>query len=290
MADAVFEVGVAKALTANAFTRDGYIFEGWATSAGGAKVYEDQQSVSDLTTPGATVNLYAVWKSLGGVQLWENGPYWAECNVGATKPEESGYYFWWGDTVGYKRNGSRWDAADGSKTGFSFSQENCPTYEMKNAQLQAAGYVDWDGQDGFYDGGNLVAAYDAATVHLGAPWRMPTADEISTLVYDCDWEWTKVNGVFGRKVKGRGTYASKQIFLPAAGCGSGSDIQYSFLNNSKCGQYWSSTAADDYDPEYSLFLFFDSFGINEAYDDSGRLAGHWSWDLRYVGCTIRPVR
>ncbi|MGN0853265.1 MAG: hypothetical protein ACI4Q3_07805, partial [Kiritimatiellia bacterium] len=28
-----------------------------------------------------------------GVQLWEDGPYWAECNVGATKPEESGYHF-----------------------------------------------------------------------------------------------------------------------------------------------------------------------------------------------------
>lgn len=32
-------------------------------------------------------------KVLGGVQLWENGPYWAECNVGASKPEEYGYYF-----------------------------------------------------------------------------------------------------------------------------------------------------------------------------------------------------
>ena len=42
---------------------------------------------------------------LGGVQLWENGPYWAECNVGATNPEEYGYYFWWGDTVGYTRSG-----------------------------------------------------------------------------------------------------------------------------------------------------------------------------------------
>ncbi len=40
---------------------------------------------------------------LGGVQLWVNGPYWAECNVGAITPEEYGYYFWWGDTVGYKR-------------------------------------------------------------------------------------------------------------------------------------------------------------------------------------------
>ena len=40
------------------------------------------------------VSLIAV-KPLGGVQLWENGPYWAECNVGATKPGEYGYYFWW---------------------------------------------------------------------------------------------------------------------------------------------------------------------------------------------------
>lgn len=42
---------------------------------------------------------------LGGVQLWENGPYWAECNVGASAPEDYGYYFWWGDTVGYTRSG-----------------------------------------------------------------------------------------------------------------------------------------------------------------------------------------
>ena len=41
-----------------------------------------------------------------GTRLWADGPYWAECNVGATKPEECGYYFWWGDTVGYKRNAS----------------------------------------------------------------------------------------------------------------------------------------------------------------------------------------
>ena len=44
-------------------------------------------------------------EGLGGVQLWENGPYWAECNAGATRPEEYGYYFWWGDTVGYTRSG-----------------------------------------------------------------------------------------------------------------------------------------------------------------------------------------
>ena len=45
-----------------------------------------------------------ITEDLGGVQLWENGPYWAECNVGASSLEDDGYYFWWGDTVGYTRD------------------------------------------------------------------------------------------------------------------------------------------------------------------------------------------
>ena len=66
--------------------------------------------------------------SLGGVQLWENGPYWAECNVGALAPEESGYYFWWGDTVGYARSGGTWVSSMGEQTsGSPFSSSSCPT-------------------------------------------------------------------------------------------------------------------------------------------------------------------
>ena len=64
MANQSFTYGTEKALTANAFTRTGYTFQGWATSASGAKVYNDKQSVSNLTaTAGAVVNLYAVWKA-----------------------------------------------------------------------------------------------------------------------------------------------------------------------------------------------------------------------------------
>ena len=62
MSNESFTYGTAKSLTANAFTRTGYTFSGWATSATGAKVYNDKQSVSNLTeTAGATVNLYAKW-------------------------------------------------------------------------------------------------------------------------------------------------------------------------------------------------------------------------------------
>ena len=53
---------VSKALTSNGFTRAGYTFAGWATSASGSVVYSNGQSVKNLTaTKGATVTLYAKW-------------------------------------------------------------------------------------------------------------------------------------------------------------------------------------------------------------------------------------
>ena len=52
-----------KTLTANGFARTGYTFMGWATSSGGAVVYADEESVSNLTSVnGTTVTLYAVWR------------------------------------------------------------------------------------------------------------------------------------------------------------------------------------------------------------------------------------
>ena len=56
--------GTKKNLTANAFTRQGYYFVGWALSVNGGKAYSDKAAVSNLTeTKNATVTLYAVWRS-----------------------------------------------------------------------------------------------------------------------------------------------------------------------------------------------------------------------------------
>lgn len=209
-----------------------------------------------------TVNL----KPHGGVQLWENGPYWAECNVGATKPEEFGYYFWWGDTAGYKRNASNdgWVSVRGN-TGFSFSSGNCPTYGKNNFLLQSDGYIDATG--------NLVAAHDAATTHLGLPWRMPTDAEFSALIDNCTTTWTTRNGVFGRLVTGKGAYSSKSIFLPATGNGRGSGLKYL----GSCGYFWSSTPdSDDSDDAWYLYCGSDNFC-------RGGLC-------RYYGKSVRPVR
>ena len=205
-----------------------------------------------------------------GVQLWENGPYWAEYNVGATKSEEYGYYFWWGDTIGYKRNAANngWvSVKDGSS--FSFREGYCSTCGKNESQLQSEGYIDATG--------NLVAAHDAATAHLGALWRMPTSDEVQALVDNCTMTWTNNwngTGVNGQLVTGKGTYASKSIFLPAAGYG-----YYSDLNGlGSEGDYWSSTPESDYTYDRAWYLYFRSgtFGRNS----------HW----RERGLSVRPVR
>ena len=63
MNDQTFTYGTAQMLSANGFTKKGHSFDGWATSAGGSKVYYNQQSVINLTdVQNDTVNLYAVWK------------------------------------------------------------------------------------------------------------------------------------------------------------------------------------------------------------------------------------
>lgn len=263
MANESFTYGTAKALTANAFTRTGYTFQGWATSASGAKVYNDKQSVLNLAdASGAVVNLYAVWKEYG-VQLWANGPCWATMNIGATKPEEYGYYFWWGDTIGYKRVNNKWIASDGSNSNFSFSESNAKTHNKTIATLKSWGWIDSNNK--------LVSARDAAQVHLGGNWRMPTKKEFDSLLSNCSLTWTTKNGVAGCIVKGKGDYSSASIFLPAASSAWGTDRP----SGSGCN-YWSSTANADTLNAWYLYL------------ESSR-SYYTAYSARRSGCTIRPV-
>ena len=63
MANQTFTMNEAQYLTANTFTRTGYMFTGWNTAADGSgSSYIDCLNVINLTTtPGATVTLYAQW-------------------------------------------------------------------------------------------------------------------------------------------------------------------------------------------------------------------------------------
>lgn len=137
MANQEFKYDTPKALTANAFSRPGYSFNGWATSASGSKVYNDKQSVKNLkSTHGATLNLYALWTDLsyyaiqnGKLVNAPNASAWSDGysnGSGTTTDGEVTYYGGWGHTSG---DGQTW----GSKTG-SLATNGC-------AKLTFTGYV-----------------------------------------------------------------------------------------------------------------------------------------------------
>ena len=198
-----------------------------------------------------------------GVQLWAGGPYWAETNIGAEKPEDYGLYFWWGDTIGYRREGNAWVASDGSSRNFEFSEDNTPTYGKNNATLRHEGWMT--------SSGVLSPVHDAAHVHWGGGWRMPTKQELDDLGSKCDWTWTTQNGVKGYVVKGRGAYAGASIFLPAAGYGHGASLDYA----GSFGNYWSSVPYSDYGSSWRLY-FTSGYHVTSNY-------------YRSRGQSVRPV-
>ena len=199
------------------------------------------------------------------VQLWEGGPYWACKNIGAEEPWDYGYYFWWGDTVGYKFKDNAWVASDGSSSDFQFLDKNTPTYKKSIATLQREGWITADGV--------LASKHDAAQVLWGGGWRMPTKQELDDLNSKCDWTWTTTNGVKGYVVCGKGNYASASIFLPATGVGEGTSLK----DVGSYGNYWSSVpASDEYHYSWALAVYLDS---HETFD-CGRSGGN----------TVRPVQ
>ena len=102
---------------------------------------------------------------------------------------------------------------------------------------------------------------------------MPTKQELSDLCNKCDWTWTTLNGVNGCEVRGRGDFASNSIFLPAAGRGYGSSLDFAGSH----GDYWSSVPFSD-DNYRAWYLGFDSSTHGTYYYD------------RNGGRSVRPVQ
>ena len=145
-----------------------------------------------------------------------SGTKWCCCNVGASTPEGYGGYYAWGETK--------------EKSYYYFT-----TY---------AYYVsNW----GFIDIGSDIAGtdYDAATVNMGASWRMPNLTQITELYDNCSLQYTTLNDVRGILVTGPN---GGQIFLPAAGCFHATE--YSFRG--AWGRYWSSSCESHQTCAYTL--------------------------------------
>lgn len=129
-----------------------------------------------------------------------SGTLWATMNVGASKPSDYGLYFQWGDTSGYTADqvgtgeGKKKFAPDWSDYKWG-KYQNFTKYTVSGAILEL--------ED------------DAAHVHMGGDWHMPTPEQIKELIDNTTTAWTTSDVVSGMTFASKDN--SKSIFIPAAG-------------------------------------------------------------------------
>lgn len=162
---------------------------------------------------------------------------WATCNIGASKPEEYGDYYAWGETE--TKSTYNWDSY--------FDSYHDKYATNKKTKL--------DQED------------DVAHVKWGGSWRMPTDAELTELRTKCSWVWTTYGGHNGYVVMGS---TGNAIFLPAAGYRDDSSLS----NAGSRGYYWSSSLSENlsYDAWYVNFNsdFVRSYGNYRLYGQSVR--------------------
>lgn len=130
----------------------------------------------------------ALFKGMEAIDLGlPSGTKWANMNVGATKPEEVGNHYAWGETM--------------EKDEFGWN-----TYE----------YCNGDKNSCYEIGANICATRnDVAYLKSDGIWKMPTLQQYKELCENCTYQWTSLNGVYG------GMFTSKingnSVFFPAAG-------------------------------------------------------------------------
>lgn len=224
------------------------------TTADGGKTASCFVTVKDPSAPFATPT---------AVDLGLSIP-WASFNVGASSPEENGFYYAWGETE-------------------PKSQYDESTYQWCDGSMDLLTKYNFDPASGVVDyRSKLEDADDVAHVKLGGKWRMPTYEEIQELYQTKDnpgyqWTWkTLESGCSGVEITCLAN--GNHIFLPASGYVSAYRESY---YNGVTGFYWSSSVDKSLDPGQALQFHYD--------DDSGSLFSYIGSQYRPGGYSVRPV-
>ena len=175
---------------------------------------------------------------------------WASFNVGATRPEEPGSLFAWGETAPkdeYTEANYKWLGPDGL------------TKYCDNEQLGTVdSKMELDRED------------DAAYVAYGDGWHMPTVAQTVELVDDTHWNSVTVNGLNGTIfIAEKEGYENNWIFLPVVPA-----------SDDPLGRtyYWSSSLIRQSAPTHAYTL-----------DAGGSITLYWP-NPRYLGRLVRAVK
>lgn len=209
------------------------------------------------------------WVDLG----LPSGTLWATCNVGATKPEEEGDFYAWGEVLPKDE----------------FTADNYKFYKINLfGSIKVLKY--------FAENKQLELCDDAAHVNWGKGWRIPTIEEFGELIENCTMVWTKVNRVKGRLFTSK--LNGKSIFFPASGWCRYYEIEGEYGTQSEYGSegnYWSSILDKD-DIDCAHFMFFgDDYVITTVasyYDEPEENDNNSLYKrttCRCYGLSVRPV-
>ena len=220
--------------------------------------------------------------------------YWSDANVGSETPNGQGWYFAWGGLVIH--------TSDVVADPRNFGQ----VYEF-GSTLDNQNLTDVTKYNTTDNLTTLEVADDAARLHWGGTWRIPTKAEFQELMDSCYWEWTnnykntnrkgfivfkakakedkgtvKYDGLGVTKLDGKSIALKEKysinnvtdtcIFLPAAGFRRERILD----SDNKEGNYWTSTVYDGHKAfAYSCFFYNQRAEINDF--------------KRVYGCNVRAV-
>lgn len=197
------------------------------------------------------------WVDLG----LPSGTKWAAWNVGATKPEEYGLYFAWGETEGYTAE----DVAAGKKV-FNWSD-----YKWCNGSRDTLTKYNNTSSNGTIDNLTTLEQVDDAAYQSDNSCRMSTKADFEELIANTTSTWETLNDVEGRRFTSN--MNGNSIFLPA----NGMCLNNLVMNTDISGFYLSSSLGDNKSYECIRFTFTSKY--SSIY-----------YDMRCQGFAVRAVK
>ncbi len=231
--------GKAKKLTANKFTRKGYVFKGWAKSKALAKkgkvAYKNKKSVKNLTTTGKTIKLYAVWKKKSSSSGGGSSSSSSSSSSGEDSPANLSY------TVLFDANGGA-----GTMYAQDFDHDESKALQANAYERPGFVFAGWaktaGGAVAYSDRQTVRNLSNGAAVWLYAVWRSDPSNPATTLSFcglsfvtdsKAPWTRTSFDGISALVSAGIGDGEKSTLYLTVTGPGT---ISFKMRTNSEPGK------------------------------------------------------